>query len=254
MRLDHLRRKVKVTHALYTVSNLLFVNPLSQTRRIRFKYLNSIMRQEAAWFDKSSEGSLTTRLTTESQLIQEGISEKFGLFVVCMAQLLSGFITALVTNWKLALVTLAATPVMILSAVIMGYFVTRYTEQSQDAYAQAGSVAEQALSGLRTVYAFSMQLHFVERYNKELHNAQRLGYKRGIALGIGSGVLMFAFFGIYALAFWYGSKLVFSRTMSGPTIVVVLEAIITGSGTVDDTDEPLPYVTYFYFLFASQLD
>jgi ATP-binding cassette subfamily B (MDR/TAP) protein 1 len=205
------------------------------------------MRQEAAWFDKSTEGSLTTRLTTESQMIQEGISEKFGLFVVCMAQLLSGFITALATNWKLALVIMAATPVMIFSAVAMGYFVTRYTEQSQDAYAQAGSVAEQALSGLRTVYAFSMQLHFVERYNKELLNAQRLGYKRGIALGIGSGVLMFAFFGIYALAFWYGSKLVFSHTMTGPTIVVVLEAIITGSGTVDCMIEPLSiYVTHFF--------
>ncbi|ORZ08979.1 putative ABC transporter protein [Absidia repens] len=201
----------------------------SQTRRIRFKYLNSILRQDMAWFDKAEEGSLTTRLTADTQLIQDGISEKFGLFVACMAQLVSGFITAFVTNWKLALVTLAAAPTMILSAIVMGYFVSRYTTKSQDAYAQAGSIAEQAFNGLRTVYAFSMQSIFVERYNQELLKAKSFGYKRGIALGIGTGALIFSFFSIYALAFWYGSKLVFSGTISGPTIVVVLEAIITGS-------------------------
>ncbi|CAO3600582.1 unnamed protein product [Absidia cylindrospora] len=201
----------------------------SQTRRIRFKYLNSILRQDMEWFDKAEEGSLTTRLTADSQLIQDGISEKFGLFVVCMAQLVSGFTTALATNWKLALVTLAAAPIMILSAIVMGYFVARYTTKSQDAYAQAGSIAEQAFNGLRTVYAFSMQSTFVERYNQELLKARSFGYKRGIALGVGTGALIFSFFSIYALAFWYGSKLVFSGTISGPTIVVVLEAIITGS-------------------------
>ncbi|KAI8098769.1 P-loop containing nucleoside triphosphate hydrolase protein [Halteromyces radiatus] len=201
----------------------------SQTRRIRFKYLHSVLRQDMSWFDKAEEGSLTTRLSADAQLIQDGISEKFGLFTVCMAQLLSGYITALATNWKLALVILASAPAMVLSAIIMGYFVTKYTEKSQDAYAHAGSVAEQAFSGLRTVYAFSMQSRFVERYNKELFKARAYGYKRGIALGVGTGVLLFSFFGVYALAFWYGSKLVFSNTINGPTIIVVLEAIVTGS-------------------------
>ncbi|KAI8344471.1 p-glycoprotein [Chlamydoabsidia padenii] len=215
--------------AAYISQSAWMISGESQTRRIRIKYLNSILRQEAAWFDKAGEGSLTTRLTTDAQLIQEGISEKFGLFIICMAQLISGFITAFVTNWKLSLVTLAATPSLVLPAVLMGYFVSRYTQESQSAYAQAGSIAEQAFSGLRTVYAFSMQEHFVERYNKELLNAKHLGYKRGLVLGIGTGVLIFSFFGVYALAFWYGSKLVFSHTISGPTIVVVLESIITGS-------------------------
>ncbi|ORX45308.1 p-glyco protein [Hesseltinella vesiculosa] len=216
----------------YLAQTCWIISGESQTRRIRFKYLHSVLRQDIAWFDKAEQGSLTTRLTSDMQLIQDGISEKLGLVIVCFAQLLTGFITALVVNWKLALVTLAATPMTIVAAVIMGVYVSKYTQQSQDAYAFAGAIAEQAFSGIRTVFAFNMQSSFLQRYNDRLVAARNNGYKRGLAFGVGIGVQIMFFFGVYGLAFWYGSRLVFDGSLDGPTIVVVLECIMIGSSGI----------------------
>jgi ATP-binding cassette subfamily B (MDR/TAP) protein 1 len=58
------------------------------------------------WFDKAEDGSLNTRLQSDSQLIQDGISEKFGLFIAAIAQFLSGFIISFVKGPKMAAVML----------------------------------------------------------------------------------------------------------------------------------------------------
>jgi ATP-binding cassette subfamily B (MDR/TAP) protein 1 len=54
------------------------------------------------WFDKAEEGSLTTRLAADTQLIQDGISEKFGLLIQCAGQFIAGFIVAFIKGWNLA--------------------------------------------------------------------------------------------------------------------------------------------------------
>jgi ATP-binding cassette subfamily B (MDR/TAP) protein 1 len=74
----------------------------NQTRRIRQMYVHAILRQDMAWFDKAEEGSLNTRLAADTQLIQDGISEKFGLLVQGIGQFVAGFIVAFIKGWRLA--------------------------------------------------------------------------------------------------------------------------------------------------------
>jgi ATP-binding cassette subfamily B (MDR/TAP) protein 1 len=68
----------------------------SQTRRIRSLYLKSVLHQDMSWFDQSKEGSLNTRLASDTQLIQDGISEKAGLLISFFAQFVGGFVVAFV--------------------------------------------------------------------------------------------------------------------------------------------------------------
>jgi ATP-binding cassette subfamily B (MDR/TAP) protein 1 len=74
--------------------------------------MNSIMHQDMSWFDMADDGSLTTRLSSDTQIIQDGISEKFGLFIICIAQFIAGFIVAFVKGWNLAVVMLATISIM----------------------------------------------------------------------------------------------------------------------------------------------
>jgi len=46
------------------------------------------------------------------------------------------------------------------------------------------------------------------RYGKNLVQAKEYGIKKGIISGAGMGFLFLVFFSTYALAFWYGGKLV----------------------------------------------
>ncbi|GAN06864.1 multidrug resistance protein 1 [Mucor ambiguus] len=201
----------------------------NQVRRIRTLYVHAILRQEMGWFDKAEEGSLTTRLATDTQLIQDGISEKFGLLVMCVGQFVTGFVVAFVKGWRLAVVMLATLPLMAGAGGAMGYYITKYTLKAQDSYADAGSVAEQVFAGIRTVYSFSLQKRFGDLYESRLDKAMKTGIKRGQILGFGFGSFMFILFATYGLSFWYGSKLTRDGLMAGEDVLVVFFAMIMGA-------------------------
>lgn len=79
------------------ISNCLWVlTGESQTRRIRSLYLNSVLKQDMSWFDAAKDGSLNTRLASDTQIVQDGISEKYGQFVTLIAQFTAGFVVALI--------------------------------------------------------------------------------------------------------------------------------------------------------------
>ncbi|KAI8369689.1 p-glycoprotein [Blakeslea trispora] len=220
---------VAVLLASYISSCLWILTGENQTRRIRQAYVHSVLRQEMGWFDKAEEGSLTTRLAADIQLIQEGISERFGQFIMSLAQFIAGCAVSFSKGWRLAAVMISVTPALACTGGVMGILVNKYTVATQNAYAEAGSISEQVFAGIRTVYSFSLQEKFAKRYNDKLENAMRAGMKRGTVLGLGLGAFMFCLFSMYGLSFWYGSTLVRKHIMDGPTVLVVFLSMMTGA-------------------------
>jgi ATP-binding cassette subfamily B (MDR/TAP) protein 1 len=51
------------------------------TRAIRELYLRAIFRQNIAFFDFLGSGEITTRISSDMNLVQDGIGQKIGLFV-----------------------------------------------------------------------------------------------------------------------------------------------------------------------------
>ncbi|KAI8086529.1 P-loop containing nucleoside triphosphate hydrolase protein [Halteromyces radiatus] len=200
-----------------------------QARRIRLLYVHSILHQDIGWFDKAEEGSLTTRLVVDTQLIQDGISEKFGLLIASISQFLVGIIIGFVKGPKMAGVMITVIPLTAASAACMGIFTKKYTQLAQDRYASAGAIAEQAFSGIRTVSAFSLQNRFFKRYDDELVHARDTGLKRGMAMGFGAGTLFFVTFCADALGFWYGSRLVIAGEYGASQILIVFFSMLIGS-------------------------
>lgn len=50
------------------------------------------MRQNIGFFDKLGAGEVTTRITADTNLIQDGISEKVGLTLSAIAMFVSAFV------------------------------------------------------------------------------------------------------------------------------------------------------------------
>lgn len=60
--------------------------------RIRERYLESCMRQNIGFFDKLGAGEVTTRITADANLIQDGISEKVALTLSAVSTFISAFV------------------------------------------------------------------------------------------------------------------------------------------------------------------
>jgi ATP-binding cassette subfamily B (MDR/TAP) protein 1 len=124
---------------------------------------------------------------------------------------------------------LATIPAMAITGGLMGYFITKFTLKSQDEYAEAGSIAEQVFSGIRTVYSFSLQDRFGDLYEAKLDKALKAGIPRGKILGFGFGTFIFILFATYGLSFWYGATLIYKGVITGPKVMVVFYSLIMGA-------------------------
>eukprot|EP00850_Spirogloea_muscicola_P001069 SM000004S14939 [mRNA] locus=s4:296552:303781:- [translate_table: standard] len=177
--------------------------------RIRALYLQAILRQDVAFFDKeTSTGEVVGRMSGDTILIQEATGEKVGSCIRLMATFLAGFVVAFVRGWELTLVMLAVLPVLAVCGGFIGSRIAKFATASSDAYAEAGSVVEQAVGGIRTVASFVGESRAVAQYERGLGQAYAVGVKSGLATGLGIGCALFVMFSAYGLAMWYGSLLV----------------------------------------------
>ncbi|KAJ1653093.1 hypothetical protein IWQ61_006717 [Dispira simplex] len=200
-----------------------------QCRRVRELYYASILRQEISWFDTVSSGELTSRISGDVNILQEGISSKLGIFIQYVVCFITGFVIAFAKGWRLALVLLAVFPLMAICGSLMAKFVSEDSSAGQSSYASAGAVAEEVISGIRTVMAFGAQEREVGRYEKNVNVALKAGLRKAFVSGLGLGIMMMLIYLTYALGFWYGVKLTSEKLMDGGDVLIVFFALIIGA-------------------------
>uniref|UniRef100_A0A669EMC7 Bile salt export pump n=1 Tax=Oreochromis niloticus TaxID=8128 RepID=A0A669EMC7_ORENI len=179
-----------------------------QIQLIRKLYFSKVMRMEIGWFDCTSVGELNTRMSDDINKINDAIADQVSIFVQRFTTFVCGFCVGFVKGWKLTLVIIAASPLIGVGAGLMALFVAKLTGMELQAYAKAGSVADEVLSSIRTVAAFGGEKKEVQRYDRNLVSAQRWGIRKGLIMGFFTGFMWLVIFLCYGLAFWYGSSLV----------------------------------------------
>ncbi|KAI0212569.1 ATP-dependent translocase ABCB1, partial [Lamellibrachia satsuma] len=192
-----------------------------QTEKVRISLLTAILKQDIGWFDTHAVGELNTRLTDDVGKFQEGISNKMSNFFQYFTTFVLGFILGFVYGWKLSLVILAVSPLLVISGIFMTYMVTGATTKELKAYAKAGAVAEEVISSIRTVVAFGGEKKECDRYGANLTEAKAHGIRMGTVSAVGVGLMFFIMFCVYSLAFWYGSKLVREEDMTAGNMIIV---------------------------------
>ncbi|CAD5117246.1 DgyrCDS6041 [Dimorphilus gyrociliatus] len=213
----------------YLQISLWMISSNRQSQRIRVALFNSIMKQEIGWFDTHESGELNSRLADDVTKIQEGIGDKLAMFFQWFCAFLTGVIMGFAHGWKLTLVILAVSPALAGAAFVMSKVGAWMTNKELNAYAKAGSIAEEVLGAIRTVTSFSGQKKECIRYNSELENAKGFGIRKGFVNGGSIGLVFLIMFSSYGLAFWYGSRLVRQDEYSAGKLLIVFFSVLIGA-------------------------
>ena len=81
--------------------------------------------------------------------------------------------------------------------------------------------------------SFTGEKRAIDRYNEFLRTSYRsTTVQQGIAMGLGIGSLLLIVFCSYALAVWYGARLIIEKGYTGGYIINVIMAIMTGAMSV----------------------
>ncbi|XP_033762523.1 ATP-dependent translocase ABCB1-like [Pecten maximus] len=200
-----------------------------QIYRIRQLFFQSILRQEIGWFDTHESGELSSRFNEDIQLIADGIGDKFATMLQWFSSFFAAYIIAFVSGWKLALSAVGFCPLIMIIAACTVRLMRNLANAESKAYSKAGAVAEEALGAIRTVMAFNGQKKECDRYNSHLTTARSSSVKKGILVGLCNGIFWLCMYGAFAVAFWYGVKLIQDRESGfdpGSTVTVFIGIII----------------------------
>ncbi|WOG94645.1 hypothetical protein DCAR_0313941 [Daucus carota subsp. sativus] len=201
-----------------------------QASRIRKLYLQNILRQDITFFDmETNTGEVIGRMSGDTVLIQDAMGEKVGKFIQMMTSFVGGYFVAFFKGWLLTLVLMSSIPPIVMAGGMVSHVSSRMSTRGQDAYTRAAKIVEQTIGSIRTVVSFTGERQAVVNYNKSLTKAYKSGVHEGFASGLGLGTVMSVAFCSFAMAVWFGAKLVIEKGYSGGTVITVIIAVLNGA-------------------------
>ncbi len=107
------------------------------TARLRNSVFSSILKQEAGYFDKTKTGELVNRLSADSQLVSQAVTQQISDGLRSTLMTLAGVGMMFYMSPQLAFVSLGVVPPVAMWAVWMGRKVRLTSRNVQDALAQS---------------------------------------------------------------------------------------------------------------------
>ncbi|KAJ1694280.1 hypothetical protein LUZ63_010978 [Rhynchospora breviuscula] len=205
--------------------------------RIRSLTFKRVIHQEINWFDKpqNSSGSISARLSTDPVNVKRLVGDNLAMNVQTLATVISGFLVAIIANWKLTLIILVVIPLVGLQGYFQVKFLKGFSANAKTMFEEASQVANDAVSGIRTVASFCMEQKVIETYNKKCDEPMKQGIRSGLVGGLGYGLSFMLFYFSYALCFYVGAKLVQNDEATFTEVFRVFYALVLSTTGVART-------------------
>nr|GEV38438.1 ABC transporter B family member 19-like [Tanacetum cinerariifolium] len=198
-----------------------------QTAVIRKKYVQVILNQNMSFFDTyGNNGDIVNQVLTDVQVIQCALGEKVRDYIYNITICLGALAIAFLNSWQIAFLALATGPLIFASSGITNIFLHKCEENLKDVYEQSASVAEEALSNIRTLYAFTNEALAKHLYASSLQDTLKYGILISLVQGLGLGFTYGFGMCSCALQLWVGRFLVTNGKCTGAEIITAVFAII----------------------------
>lgn len=196
-------------------------------KRLRARLFSQIMGQNITFFDKQKTGELLGRLSSDTAVLQNALSVNISMLVRSLVQALGGVLMLFMTSAKLTVFILIIIPPLGLLAARFGKKVKAISKRAQDALAASSGVAEEGISGVRTVKSFAQETFENDRYDNRLEASFNLSKEKiGVIASFTNLVTMVGLFAVVFIV-WYGGTLVIQGEMSVGTLTSFLLYVIT---------------------------
>ncbi|EFE31607.1 uncharacterized protein ARB_01507 [Trichophyton benhamiae CBS 112371] len=200
--------------------------------RLRYAYLRTILQQNMAFFDTLGAGDVTTRITSDMNLIQEGITSKVSMGLIAVATFCSAYTITYIQYWKLGLIMTSTVVVMLLTGTAGGILAVKNSKSSMTLYNSGSNLAEESIGSIRHVTAFGIQNALADKYLSFLRQGEKPGIKARLAISFMISFMNGLPFLSYGLCFWQSGRYIISGHMGPGAAVTATMAIVIGGFSI----------------------
>lgn len=183
-------------------------------RNLRQDMYYAVQKYSFSNIDKFSTGSIVTRLTTDVTNIQNTFQMLIRIAVRAPSTLIFSMIMAFWVNARLALLFLAAIPVLGEGLAFISMKAHPAFTRMFKHYDRMNTVVQENLRGIRVVKAFVREDHETEKF---VDASEKLRHDSALAekiLAFNSPLMQFCMYGIILLISWFGAKLIVGSSMT----------------------------------------
>ncbi|TXF91414.1 ATP-binding cassette domain-containing protein [Neolewinella aurantiaca] len=162
---------------------------------LRKDLYGKILHLQIPFFERTRVGEITSRITNDITQIQGIFSLTLAEFLRQLIILTGAIIFILWTMTKLALVSLAIFPVVVVAAMFFGKYVRKMTKARQEQLAASNVIVEESLSSITTVKAYTNEEFERSRYGQSIDETVRISLKTASARGLFSSFIVTVMFG-----------------------------------------------------------
>ena len=199
---------------------------------LRKELFAHLVRLSPGFFAERQSGELTSRLGTDTALLQAVLSHQISELARQILYLSGGIILLTQTHPQLTATTLAVVPLVVGAAFVFGRMLRRASTGVQDRIAEATAAANEAFAQIRVVQSFTREAEEVRRYDEKLGQAVTAAVKRATIRGSFFGVITFVAFGAVVVVLWQGGRLVLSGALTAGALVGFLLYAFTIAASV----------------------
>ena len=185
------------------------------SHKAKIFYFTKCIEKDADYYDRHNPTEMASRISKEVSAIQRATGENFGKLMMSFSSVFLGFGFAFFMGWKFTLILMASIPLLICVFLIFGISVRGGILEQYRSYAQSAGYAEQALHSIRIVHTYTNELLEHKNYVKYLERSNKAQFRFRIYIGMGTGLLLFNIFALYAAAFWFGGYFRFEEVYEG---------------------------------------
>lgn len=145
---------------------------------IRSLLWEHIIQLKMPFFDKNESGQLMSRLTDDTKVINEFISQKLPNLLPSVLTLIGSLVMLFIMDWKLTLLTFITIPVFILIIVPLGRVMQKISTNTQSEIANFSGLLGRVLTEMRLVKVSNTERLELNNAHTNLKKIYRLGLKQ----------------------------------------------------------------------------
>lgn len=188
--------------------------------RLRLAYLKALFLQSVDTIDATSPGVIASRLTTNCNTIESGISQQLSFAIQAISFTLGLYIVSFAKSALLTLVASASLPVALFAYAIALPLLNKYYYQGEAVKDEASSLAFEIFESIRIVVAFGAEERLGAKHQAILKRAQAFDRKQAPLMGLLMAPMFLAVYATFALTFWFGIKQYINGRIDGIATII----------------------------------
>ncbi|EOB9455326.1 ABC transporter ATP-binding protein [Staphylococcus aureus] len=193
---------------------------------IRSVLWEHIIQLKMPFFDKNESGQLMSRLTDDTKVINEFISQKLPNLLPSIVTLVGSLIMLFILDWKMTLLTFITIPIFVLIMIPLGRIMQKISTSTQSEIANFSGLLGRVLTEMRLVKISNTERLELDNAHKNLNEIYKLGLKQAKIAAVVqpiSGIVMLL---TIAIILGFGALEIATGAITAGTLIAMIFYVI----------------------------